>query len=131
MNVSDQFMLALTAWRENRGGGRTGMQSVMNVVMNRAAKSHETPYQVCVARLQFSSITARADPQLVNWPLPADPQWQTALALAESAVNGELADITNGATSYYALSMKVPPYWAASMTPTAEIAGQKFFREAA
>ena len=131
MNVSDQFMLALTAWRENRGGMRIGMQSVMNVVMNRAAKSHETPYQVCVARLQFSSITASGDPQLTLWPLPNDPQWLTALALAESAVNGELADITNGATSYYALSIKTPPYWAASMTPTAEIAGQKFFREAA
>lgn len=124
-------MVALTAWRENRGGLRPGMQSVINVIMNRAAKSHETPYQVCVARLQFSSITDRADPQLTVWPLPNDPQWLTALSLSESALNGELADITNGATSYYALSMKVPPYWAASMTPTAEIAGQKFFREEA
>ena len=44
------------------------------------------------------------------------------------AAAGALEDITGGATSYYALSMTTPPYWAASMTPTVVIAGQKFFR---
>jgi hypothetical protein len=38
MTIADQFVLALTCWRENRGGGIPGMQSVANVIMNRAAK---------------------------------------------------------------------------------------------
>jgi hypothetical protein len=30
-------VLARTAWGENRGGGQVGLQSVINVIMNRAA----------------------------------------------------------------------------------------------
>ena len=54
--------------------------------------------------------------------------WQIALELAAQAAAGTLEDITGGATNYYAESMKEPPYWAASMTKTCEIAGQLFFK---
>lgn len=105
------------------------MQSVMNVIMNRAAKLHTTPYEECVRKLQFSSITAPHDPQLTNWPCVTDPAWQKALLLAAQACGaGGLTDITDGALNYYALSMTEPPSWAAAMIQTVDIAGQRFFR---
>ena len=132
MTLMDEALMALTAWRENRSGGRTGMQSVINVICNRATERHSSPYEECIRPLQFSSITAPRDPQLALWPLPGDSAWQTAQALATSAAQGILGDITQGATSYYApAAMKPPgsvPDWANEMTKTVEIAGQIFFK---
>lgn len=128
MTGSDLFLLALTAWRENRGGGYPGMQSVVNVIVNRARARGTTPYQECVRPWQFSSITAKGDPQLAMWPSPIDATWTTAQSIAQSASAGSLEDITGGATSYYALSMTTPPAWSASMTETVTIEGQKFFK---
>lgn len=121
-------VIALTAWRENRGGGEAGMQSVINTLQNRAAQSGTDMYTEALRPMQFSSMTAHGDPQLALWPSLTDPAYATALQMAEDALNGQLPDITGGATSYYALSMNEPPYWAASMTPTVVISGQKFFR---
>lgn len=126
--VMDQFVMALTAWRENRGGGQIGMQSVINVVMNRAKARLTSPYAECIRPWQFSSVTAKGDPQLAVWPAISDSAWQMADELVAKAISGNLPDITDGATSYYALSMTDPPSWAGAMTPTVEIAGQKFFR---
>src|SRR5512146_2919894 len=125
MNVSDQFLIALTAWRENRGGGYPGMQSVANVIVNRARTRGSSAYQECVRPWQFSSITAKGDPQLVLWPSPNDSSWATAQSIALAAANGSLEDITGGATGYYALTMATPPSWAAAMTETVTIEGQK------
>lgn len=128
MTIADEFMLALTAWRENRSGGSNGMQSVINVIMNRTLLYHSSAYTECVKPWQFSSVTAKNDPQLINWPAVTDFQFQEALTLAFQAALGSLGDITGGATSYYALSIPTPPAWAADMTKTVEIAGQVFFK---
>ena len=101
MEAEDITLLALTAWRENRGGGTAGMQSIINVVRNRAWKRDTTPYEECVRPLQFSSLTAKGDPELSLWPNSTDLQWQTAKALAEQAAAGALEDLTRGATLYY------------------------------
>lgn len=127
MTIADQFLIAITAWRENRGGGFTGMQSVINVILNRAKLRNQTPYQICTARLQFSSITAPNDPETILYPSSSDISWPIAVQLTEQAVAGTLEDITEGATSYYALTIPAP-YWAASMTKTVEIKGQVFFK---
>jgi N-acetylmuramoyl-L-alanine amidase len=122
---------ALTAWRENRSGGEDGMQSVLNVLVNRATTRGTSIYSEAVRPWQFSSMTAHGDPQLMLWPSSGDPSWIVAQSLAEEAVEGILEDITGGATSYYAASMDEPPAWAAEMTKTVTIAGQLFFRETA
>jgi hypothetical protein len=104
------------------------MTSVINVLVNRAFHRGTDVYTEAVRRLQFSSMTAAGDPNLILFPTDNDPQWQEALTLASQASRGSLDDITGGATSYYALSMTTPPYWAASMTKTVEIEGQVFFK---
>jgi Cell Wall Hydrolase len=144
MLIADQFLLALTCWRENRGGGYTGMQSVANVIMNRAARRWTSPYVECVRPLQFSSITAKGDPELTLWPEPSDASWIQAQEIAGYAAGGTLADITGGATLYYAphsietnasitlpngTSIPFPKDWNESaVTYTATIQGQVFFR---
>ena len=145
MNYVDQFMLALTAWRENRGGGVPGMQSVVNCIMNRCSKDRSTPYAECIKRLQFSSITAVGDPELALWPVPADAQWLAAQALVSQAAAGTLQDITEGATLYYApasiktaavftlpdgTAIPFPEGWnVAAVRYTATIEGQAFFTD--
>lgn len=127
MSFGDQFMLALCAWRENRSGQQAGMQSVMNVVMNRVAANGTSAYVEVVKPLQFSSITATGDPQLGLFPASGDVQWGQAQELSQQALAGTLEDITEGATNYYAAGTPIP-YWAASMTQTVIVAGQIFFK---
>lgn len=102
MRMQDQVLLALTAWRENRGGGVEGMQSVANVILNRAMHRGTDAYTECIRPLQFSSLTAKGDPELTLWPADNDQQWLAALGLAEQATVGSLDDITGGAVLYYA-----------------------------
>ncbi len=143
MRTQDKVILALTVWRENRGGGRIGMQSVANVILNRAAKHQTTPYTECIRPLQFSSMTAKGDPELMLWPADADAQWGVALDLAERAAAGALEDLTGGALLYYAPhSIKTskqitwldgeqipfPETWNASaVKPLCSIGGHVFF----
>jgi len=127
-------IVARTAWGENRGGGSEGMQSVINVVQNRAAKGGwwgSTMLAVCLFPNQFDCWIADNNPTsdyhaTLNVTI-ADPDFAVALNLASRAVMGTLPDITGGATMYYAKSMAAPPYWAATATFTREIAGQLFY----
>ena len=131
MTIQDQVFGAICAWKENRGGGKEGMQSVLNVLQNRAASRGTSIYAEAVRKWQFSSLTAPGDANLVIWPAETDPEWAAALSLASQAAAGTLEDITNGATSYYApagMPGGSAPGWAASMTQVADIAGQLFFK---
>jgi hypothetical protein len=149
----DQAIGALCAWRENRGGGQQGMQSVLNVLANRAAARGTNVYTEATRLGQFSSISAPGNAELATWPTPAKAAdyeaWEIALSLVEAAANGGLADITGGATLYYAealppsehrlgktitlLDGSVAPFpdgWnEAVVRQTGAIAGQLFFRE--
>lgn len=135
---------ALCCWRENRGGGRLGMQSVLNVLANRAKRDNTSMYAEAVRKLQFSSMTARGDSQTVLWPLEGDPWYAIA---EEMAQNVDLPDITNGSVDYYApdglaegeykeitlpngQAVKFPASWNPSRYLfEAEIAGQLFWKE--
>jgi spore germination cell wall hydrolase CwlJ-like protein len=128
VSAQSTAITALTCWRENRGGGYQGMQSVANAIANRAQTRRLSLYAVCTQPEQFSSLTAKGDPQLATWPEDDDPQWIEALEIAAAADAGELPDIIGGATNYYAASLDPAPDWAASMTFTVEIAGQMFFK---
>ena len=101
MTIQDQVIGSLCAWREARGGLGPGMTSILNVLMNRAAKRGTNVYTEATRKLQFSSMTTKGDPQLTNFPAAMDPQWQQALALASLADDGQLEDTTGGATVYY------------------------------
>jgi N-acetylmuramoyl-L-alanine amidase len=128
--AADVFMLALCLWREARGEGRTGMIAVGCVVRNRVIRDGQSYYAETVRRLQFSSLTAKGDPELTLWPVENDPSWQTAQALAQSIISEDVQDITGGATLYYATSIPFPATWNRSkVKQTVQIGNQIFFIE--
>ena len=124
--------IACTIWMEARGDGQEGMHAVANVIMNRARNprwwGHDI-VSVCLAPWQFSSF----DPGSTQIPLVkeaivnGDPDYLTALKIAEWAVEGILADITDSADSYFAVTIP-PPYWSKRAEFTVQIGRQKFYR---
>jgi hypothetical protein len=82
-----------------------GMQSVLNVIVNRAAKTGQSVSAVVLAPEQFSSMTTAGDPELGNGPnalhLPDWIAYLQAVTLASQAAAGALVDLTNGSTLYY------------------------------
>jgi spore germination cell wall hydrolase CwlJ-like protein len=109
------------------------MQSVLNVLQNRATKRGTSVYEEAVRKLQFSSMTHAGDTNLILFPSLHDSTaadylaWEEAQSLAAEMAAGTLEDITEGATSYYAQGI-ISPYWAASMKQTCIISGQIFFK---
>jgi Cell Wall Hydrolase len=97
---------SLCIWRENRGASSIGMQSVLEVLQNRATRDNTTIYEEAIAKLQFSSMTAPDDPEEILWPDSVkDPVDYALYVQAEQSVikanSGALTDITGGATDYY------------------------------
>ncbi|MEG9430759.1 cell wall hydrolase [Terriglobus sp. ADX1] len=95
-------LTALGLWREARGEGLIGMQAVANVLANRAAKHRTSCDEEVMKPLQFSSMTAPGDKQLLLFPNGADETWRKAQQLAAAAKARTLVDLTHGATLYYA-----------------------------
>lgn len=101
---------SLCSWKENRGGLRPGIQSILNVLYNRAKRDNTTMYAEAVKHImehgksvgQFSSMTTTGDPELVLWPDEGDPQYALAEQMAQQALDGDLPDITSGSTLYFA-----------------------------
>lgn len=123
---------ARTAWAEARGDGATGMQAVLNVVMNRA--NHPRWWGggvvgVCRAPWQFSCWNA-GDPNLPKLLAvdDTDPQFAIALDLARNAVAGDLSDITGGADSYYAVGMNPAPTWCRRASFSVRVLHHSFWR---
>ena len=123
-------LLARTIWGEARGEGQQGMQAVANVIMNRVNKGGwygATVEDVVKKPYQFSTWNsndpnrAKAEAVTVN-----DVQYWTATKLAALAYNGQLADLTSGATHYHA--RYAAPSWAKGQTPTAVIGNHVFYK---
>lgn len=122
-------VVARTIWGEARGEGDTGMQAVACVIANRVAAPGwwGSGWQgVCQARYQFSCWNSN-DPNLVKLAMvdASDPAFAAALDIAAAAVNGSLADITNGATNYHTTA--IHPSWADDLTVTARIGNHIFY----
>ena len=126
-----------------------GMQSVLNVIVNRAAKTGQSVSAVVLAPEQFSSMTTPGDKELGIGPNALNaPDWSafiTSLSLAADISAGVLPDITGGSTLYYnpkgirttatftlpsGTVVPFPEGWnPAVVTYRCEIAGQLFFTE--
>jgi len=132
MTHADVFMLALCLWREARGEGKDGQIAVACVVRNRVIKRMSNYYTEVVKPWQFSSITAKGDPQLSLFPNSLDTAWKQCQELAEAICNGTIQDVTGGATLYYADSIPFPASWDKSkLTQTVKLGHHTFFVEQA
>jgi hypothetical protein len=129
--LSDLELCSLCVWREARGEGLLGKRGVAHCIKNRSDKpswwGHDVR-SVILCKRQFSSFN-EADPNSGKWPANNDSFYSDSLTICEDVlVNGE-EDITNGATSYYDISI-APPYWAVdgSNVLTLAVGRFKFFK---
>lgn len=122
---------ARTAWGEARGEGPHGMQAILNVIGNRAARPGwwgRDIVSVCTAPAQFSCWN-RQDPNraLLLGVTLADPEFQQACALASQLCGHGLPDLTDGADHYYDWR-SARPVWAHNKFLTKTIGHHAFYR---
>ena len=132
-NASDDLMtLAMTLWGEARGEGRAGMEAVACVIGNRVRRNwrQKAGYvAVCRDKWQFSCWNAN-DPNLARMEAQRrnpDALFQLALEVAERQIRNALPDMTFGATHYYAVSLRNPPFWANNKQPCYQLGNHLFF----
>jgi spore germination cell wall hydrolase CwlJ-like protein len=106
-------LMKLCVWREARDEGILGKRGVAHVIQNRA--NHPSWWghdirSVILKSWQFSSFRA-TDPNSKKWPAQGDPSFQDCKNICEAVAAGNDEDITDGATSYYDISIP-PPAWA-------------------
>lgn len=130
---SDQEIMAKTLWGEARNQGQTGMYAVACVLVNRVNSGVTwwgNTLRTCALKpWQFSCFNKNDPnrPKLIE-VTDIDPQYAQALDIAADAINGGIADITNGATSYFDSRMDHAPVWAVGKTPCAKIGEHLFYK---
>lgn len=123
---------ARTLWQEARGEPLIGKQAVVHVMYNRVKAGRWGPNlaTVCLWRSQFSGWLS-ADPNFrACCILPDDDPVLADCRAIVKAVRDQ-ADFTNGATHYYAKSMKTPPEWSKAMAFKGEFGNHRFWGEGA
>jgi hypothetical protein len=107
------------------------MEAVACVIRNRADHPDwwgDDIRSVCLKPAQFSCWNAN-DPNLPKLQAvsASDPAFASALQIAHNAMSGSLADITEGADSYFALHAPMPK-WATSDRFVKTIGNHAFYR---
>ena len=126
-------VMARTAWGEARGEGQSGMQAVLNVVMNRVKKGSwygATPKDGCLKKYQFS-CWLDSDPNKAKLLAvdENDKDFARAKYMATLAYDGQLTDITKGATNYVNLASLGDnvPSWVNNMKLSTTIGKHSFY----
>lgn len=123
-------VLARTIWGEARGQGLEGMRAVAAVIVNRARRGGwwgASIVEVCLKPGQFScwNVGDPNRPKMLAATIDQSPMFAEALAIARTAVRGDLADPTGGATHYH--TRYIAPGWAASGQVSARIGTHIFY----
>ncbi|MFD1803948.1 cell wall hydrolase [Mixta tenebrionis] len=115
--------LALNIYHEARGEPLKGQIAIASVTMNRANWDINQICPVVYAPKQFSwtHLTKTA----WRYPPGSDKSWQRAQQIAHQIINGELSDVTNGATYYH--NQTVTPVWRNEFARTATIGSHVFY----
>lgn len=127
--MTDIDTMARTMVGEARGEGLIGMQAVANVILNRVSKESWyglTPTEVCRKPYQFSCWNKNDPNKLIIEALGTDKSiFRDALDIAQKVLDGDLADITHGATHYKVIGTIAS--WANGKTPCAVIGHHEFY----
>ncbi|MDR1609374.1 MAG: cell wall hydrolase [Holosporales bacterium] len=131
----DIEIMAKTIYGEARGeyrlpnGGLDSLIAIGNVIMNRAKRSGESVVTECLKPYQFSCWN-KNDPnrRVIENVRPSDAIYEKCFTIAGKLLCGDLqTDATNGATHYYSVRMRSPPYWSVNKQPVAVIGNHIFF----
>ena len=129
-SLDTHSVFARTIWGEARGEGRSGMEAVASVILNRAALPGwwgTDVKSVCLAPWQFSCWLPD-DPNREKMLAVdvSDPQFEIASEIAAKALAGELADGTGHADSYVNLAVD-QPRWLEGAKETCVIGHHTFY----
>jgi len=136
--LADAYVVIATLWGEARGEGEIGMHAVLNVLMNRSKGDFGKVHDLCLKPKQFSIWNNVKDPGESALNLAKvqreggkgvvdGPSYKKAMELVDTAMKGQLTDITGGAT-YYFNPKKASPSWAKAMTKTKSIGNHDFYK---
>ena len=124
---TDQQILARTIWGEARNQSLLGQQAIGCVVLNRAKLGgwwgHDIR-SVCLKPYQFSSWNDN-DPNRPKMIALLDADCQPMMDIAQDAIDGNLADVVNGADSYEVTGTNA--FWGKNLTPVAVIGAHSFY----
>lgn len=124
----DVDILARTIYGEARGETDEGKRAIGLCILNRYKSkkwfSANTIAEVCQKPLQFSCWN-KNDPNCKKITTATEAVLRPYWDLAERLVNGEYADITNGATHYHTKNCR--PAWSKGKLPCAIIGNHVFF----
>ena len=127
-------VLARTIWAEARGEGKTGMESVGNVIRNRVEDQRwpDSYNGVCRQKWQFSCWNPN-DPNLSKLLAVGlgDRKFLEAYAIASSVIAGHVEDRTFGANHYLTCTLcdsPSRPKWVKADTPQLRIGNHVFLK---
>lgn len=131
MTQPQDIYMAKTIWGEARGEGLRGMQAVANVIMNRVARGGwygASIKDVVLKPYQFSCWNATdVNRAKIDALTEAELASSGALNVARQVINGQLGDITGGATEYH--NKNIEPNWDWSkLEKTVQIGNHIFYR---
>ncbi len=126
--AKEMEILALNMYHEARGEGRTAMQMVGEVTLNRVA-SGEYPDTICgvvYQKGQFSWVTKKD-----HTPYEKEA-WETALEIAHDLLNQDIGNLyifDNGATHFANLEvLRNPPRWTRTFDKVTKVGSHTFYR---
>ncbi|HLY06089.1 MAG TPA: cell wall hydrolase [Rhizomicrobium sp.] len=108
-------------------------EGVANVIINRVKNGisfSSSVVGVCQQPHQFQCWSGGADTERILAMTTDDPQYQTAYAIAEDALTGELSDNTDGAVFYFSPPVTRPPSSWGAVAFTVQLDSLRFYRQA-
>ena len=138
MTVSEKDcdILARTLWGEARGESLAGQAAVACTIRNRVNDGKDKSWWgegyagVCQKPYQFSCWN-KTDPNyqfLIGLKQIPSRELAQCRVVADQVIDGKVPDPTDGATHYYAISMKAPPAWSVKAKQTLKLGGHVFFK---
>ena len=127
------LIIAKTLWAEAAGEGQIGMEAVGGVIANRTRLKwrHKTDeVAVCLDYKQFSCWNT-GSPLLAKMERvqrQPDAAWRDALDIARRVLAGSLSDCTDGATHYFASTLRRRPSWERGAVHCRTIGSHLFFK---
>lgn len=131
--LTDQQIIAKTAWGEARGLGYEGMQATICTGQNRLASGVQwwgtTLREIFTHPYQYSCWLPNDPnrPKLLSVD-ETDQQYCIAIALAADALAGKLDDNVSMADSYHTIDLRTYPSWTKGLTPVAQIGNQVYYK---
>lgn len=129
----DRWLTAICLYREASNQSYSAILGKAFVIRNRALRKTwegSTPAQVVTCKMQFSSMTAPGDANLIRWPTdPEEKAWLNCTLAAQAVcIDPPIGrDVSGGAEFYFDYPENEPPKEWGSVKLTAVIDGTKFW----